>query len=119
MIRAHRDIFDKIFLGLFTTSSDGVLDVGGEIRVHDDIIVKVVFQIFSAFMAAVAVEDAEDLNFRPVRNTSPFLFRLDDIQNDGDTVFVDFTHRADICIGCKWANATESFGWSFAYLEER
>lgn len=57
--RAHQ--VDKVILCLVGSFPDRLLDVSGEFRLQDDIVVKVVLEIFSAFAASMAIIDSKDL----------------------------------------------------------
>jgi hypothetical protein len=60
---------------------------------------QVVFQILSTFAATMAVVYAENLNVRPVLDDWDFGNRVDHVKNDGDSVFVVLTDKADIGVG--------------------
>lgn len=49
---------------------------------------KIVFEIFGAFAAPVAIIYAEDLDIGPVLYRGEFIYWVDYIQDDGDSIFI-------------------------------
>lgn len=57
----------------------------------------------------MAIVDCEYLNLRPLLICYLRLFgsRLDDIENDGDSVLVGLPHETNMCVGCERPNNSE------------
>ena len=67
----------------------------------------------------MAVINGENLDFWPVllRHFWLFHLRLDDVQDDSNTVFVGFSDEADVSIGGEGTDDTETLVWGFWVLE--
>jgi len=72
----------------------GSLDVLWEFRLQYDIVMQVLFQIFGTLIATVSIVDSKYLYFGPLFFWKFWLFHhwLDHVEDDGDTVFVRFSH---------------------------
>lgn len=68
----------------------------------------------------MAVVHAKNLKFRPLflRDLGFFRSRLNDIQNNSDSVFVDFADSPHICVRCERSHRTKGFLGNLACLEE-
>jgi len=96
VIVSHRDILNEVFFGLLAAGCDSVLDVGREFGIHYNVVVQVVFEVFSTFVTTMTIENAEDLNFRPVLNSTCLLLRLDNIKNNSNSIFINFSYCANV-----------------------
>jgi len=72
----------------------GSLDVLWEFRLQYDVVMQVLFQIFSALIATMSIVDSKYLYFGPLIFWKFWFFHhwLDHVEDDGDTVFVGFSH---------------------------
>ncbi len=93
--------------------------VAWKLLLVDDTVVQVVFQVLGALTAAMAVEDSEDLDVRPILNCRVFVWRMNYIEDDCYSVFVVLPDQPDICVGCKAFDAPESFVRDLAVLKVR
>lgn len=55
----------EVLVSLVKTVSDSLVDVKGEMRVSDDVLMKIVSQKLSACQSIVSTEDAEETAPRP------------------------------------------------------
>jgi hypothetical protein len=81
--------------------------------------VQVVFKVLSALMTSMTIKDSENLNFRPIICSISFLLRLDNIENNGNAIFIHFANCANIGISSERSNTTKSLSTSFTHLKER
>ena len=84
LVRSRSDKPQEVVFGLIRTFPDCVWNVMWEGWLQNNIVVQVVFEVFSTLAPTMAVVNAEYLQFRPfVRLYSRLLLRwLDDIEND-------------------------------------
>lgn len=82
-----------------------------EVRLHYDLVVKVLFQVLSALVASVAIVHCEDLNFGPVDLGHFRLFGLGlyHIQDDRYSVLIRFPHQPNMCISRKRSHHPKPF----------
>lgn len=80
---------------------------------------EVLLQVFCTLISSVAIVYSKDLNFRPLFfwHFRFFLFRLDNIQNNGNSVFICFSYQANMRICCKGFNNSEFFICCFWILK--
>ena len=57
---------EKIFLCLDGAVFYSKRYVGWKLRLHNDVVVEIVFQIFSTFVSSMAIKHSKDLNFGPI-----------------------------------------------------
>ena len=75
-----------------------LFDIGWELVLHDNIVVQVFLEVFSALIASMSIIHGKYLNLGPgiVGHLLWLSLGLNDIQNDGDSILVRFTHEADM-----------------------
>ena len=78
---------------------------------------EVVFNELGAFVASVAVEHAEDLDFGPVLDPWVFRGRLDHVQDNRDPVFIRFPYSAYVRIRSETFNRSKAFSRHFRRLK--
>ena len=110
----------EIFFSLLRTLYKSFLNIIGEFRLRDDVIMQVVFQIFCALTASMSIVNSKNLKSRPQLSSNPGLFgwRLYHIQYYWDSVFICFPNCTDISICCKRLYRTECFLRNFTRLEK-
>jgi len=62
--------------------------------------VKVVTEVVRTGCATVAVEYTEEADLRPLDVEVLLALRLQDVEDDGDTIFVVVSDYALVCVGC-------------------
>jgi hypothetical protein len=82
---------------------DGALDVLWKIWLENDVVVEMLFQILCALIASVTVIDRKYLYLGPliVRHFRLFLLRLNNIQNNGNSIFICFSDQTNMGIRSK------------------
>ena len=120
LVRGWTDKVQKLFLCLIWALSDRLWDIFWEFWLQDNIVVKVVFEILSAFASSMAVINTENLQFWPfVRgNFWCFCCRLYYIKNNWYSIFVGFPYNTYICVRCKCFDRTKCLWTNFTSLEE-
>lgn len=88
-----------------------------EFRRQDNVVVKSVFDELGASMAAVTIKHSKDLDFGPRLNAGLFALRLDDIQNNGNPVFIRLAHRSHVGISGETSNSAKRLGANLGGLE--
>jgi len=98
-------------ISLMATLEDGRSHVLGELGAHYYVVVQVLFQVLGALVASVAVVHREDLDLGPLFLCHLRLFqhRLDDVEDNGNSVFVGFANKADVGVGRERLNHSEFF----------
>lgn len=76
---------------------------------HDDVVMKVLFQVLCALVATMAIVHSENLYLWPVRLLDLWLLaeRLDHIQNNGNSVLICLSDKAHMGVGCERLDYTE------------
>ena len=72
-----------------------------------------IFEILSALVPAMPIENSENLNLGPVGHFVCFFLGLDHIENDCNSIFITFAHSANISVGGKRPNTAEGLAASF------
>lgn len=87
-------------LSLGGSIPDCSLNIVGEVRVHDNVQVEIVFQVLGTFTSSMAVKNSENLDLGPqlIIYLRLLKFRLNHIENDCDTIFVCFPDQARVCV---------------------
>lgn len=67
----------------------------------------------------MAVIDPEDLNVRPVLDWRQFIYRVDHIKDDGDSIFVVLADQAYVGVRAESFDCAEPFVRYLAILEVR
>jgi len=111
VLKSH--LLEEFLLCLFCRVLNGQRNVGGEVGRQDYVVVEVVFDELGAFVASVAVEHAEDLDFGPVLDPWVFRCRLDHVQDNRDPVFIRFPHSAYVRIRSETFNRPKAFSRHF------
>ena len=88
-------------------------DVLRKVRRQDYVVVEVVFYKFSAPMTSMPVENPKDLDFRPILNFRSPICRLDNVQDDSDSILIGLPDSSNICIRCETSHSSEGL---IAYL---
>lgn len=70
---------------------------------------EVVFDELGAFVASVAVEHTEDLDFGPELDSWVFGGRLDDVQDNRDPVLIRFPYSAYVRIRSETLDRAKAF----------
>jgi hypothetical protein len=112
LIRTRTHQINEVCLSLVTSFDNRLVDIPWKLRLHDDVVVQVILQVFSTFRSTMSIIDTKDLKFRPLvgRHSWHLISWLNHIQNDRNPVLVSFTHDAYICVCGKCFDCAESFG---------
>jgi hypothetical protein len=96
-------LVDISLVSQFGSFLNCTLHVFREIRLKNDIVVQMFFQILSALVASMPIVDRKDLNLWPevIGHLWFLLLGLDYIQNNCDPVFIHFSHKTNMCISGK------------------
>lgn len=87
-------------------------------RLSQDFNVEFFLEIFSAFVASMAVEDCENLDMRPVWGFRLVgSQRINCVKNNGYSVFVVIPDETTMCVCGETVDTAESFVRSFRKLE--
>lgn len=80
---------------------DCSLYVVWKLWLEDDVVVEVLLEILCTLVTAMTIVNSEDLDLWPLllRNLGLLIGRLDDVEDDGDSVLVGLSHQADVCVG--------------------
>ena len=115
VLKCH--LLEELLFCLFGRVLDGQRNVGGEVGRQNYVVVEVVFDELGAFVASVAVEHAEDLDFGPVLD--PWIFRggLDHVQDNRNPVFIRFPYSAYVRIRSETFNRPKAFSRHFGRLK--
>ena len=97
------------------------LNVLRELLLHNNVVVEVFFQIFSALIASVTIINCENLYFRPIIlwNLVMFSLWLNDVENNRYSVFIWFSNQPNVSVCCERPHNSELFRRSFSILERR
>ena len=81
LVRRWADQLKKVVFCLLRAFVDSLVDIGGELRLQNDVVVEVVFQVLGAPAPTMAVIHAKDLELGPVlrRDSRDFLSRLNHV----------------------------------------
>ena len=114
-----KNFVDVIFIAYLTTLHDGLVHVHGEVWLHDNLIMKVLFQILGALIAAMTIINRENLDLRPliIGNFGLLCGRLNNVENDSDSVLICFPHETNMCVGCERPDDSEPLIAGFWVLE--
>lgn len=101
-----KHLLDVVSVCLMATSHYGIFDILGELVLHDDVVVQVFLEVLSTLVASMAIVHGKYLNLRPlvVGDFLRLCLRLNDVQNDCDSVLVGFTHEADVSVSSEGAH---------------
>ena len=94
---------DVVHICYLASFIDCRINICWEFRLHNDIVMEVLFQVFCTLVASVAIVDSEYLNL------GPFIFGdfgllaqgLDHIKNDCDPVLICFSDKANMGVCCE------------------
>ena len=110
VLRSYLSSFDqvhKVSLTLLKSTSDGFLWELREILILNDKIVQVVSQVVSACCTTMAIKDAKEADLGPLNIQILFALRLQNVENNGDSVLIIITNDTLISIGSvRFDNAT-------------
>jgi len=96
---SHLDQVDKAALTLFKSTDNGLVGELREVFVLHDEIVQVVSQVIGTGGASMAVENAEKADLGPLDVEVLLALWLEDVEDDGDTVFIVVSDDSLVCIG--------------------
>jgi hypothetical protein len=111
------NLLEKVLLSFDSGCIDCLFKVLGKLRLHNNVIVKVIFDELGTLVSAMPIEDPKNLNLGPVWNPWLSLLRLDHIQNDRDSILIGFPDRANIGICGKRSNCAKGLRWDFTRLK--
>ena len=86
-----------------TSFYDGSVDVKRKVRLHDDLVMEMLFEVLSTLVASVAIIHGENLKFGPFSLWYFWFFWqwLDNIQDDSNSILVSFSNQPNMCVGRK------------------
>ena len=102
------DIVIIAHLGAFHNS---LVYVHREIWLHNDLIMKMLFQVLSALVSTMTIIYREYLNFGPLFIGNFWLLCgwLNDVKNNSNTIFIGFPDETNMCVGCERPYNSEPF----------
>lgn len=85
---------DVFVISFMTSLHNCCIYVVREIWLHYDLVMKVFFEVLCALITTMTIINSKNLDFGPVLLGHFWLFQLwlDDVQDNGDTVFVGFSN---------------------------
>lgn len=89
----HLNQVDEVSLTLLEACEDGLLRVGGELLILYHKVVEVIAQVVGTSSTAMTVKDPEKADLWPL-SCELLVLGLEDVQDNGHTVFVVFTNDA-------------------------
>ena len=97
------DHLQEVVLGLIGALLDCFHDIVWERWLENDIVVKVIFEIFSTLAATVTIVDTKNLKFWPlIVGHSWGLDRgLNHVEDDRDPVLICLPDSTNVCICCE------------------
>ena len=110
--------FDQIYetsLALFKPVNNGLLWELREVFVLDDKIVEIISKIVSTGSSSMPIEDSKKADLRPLNVEVLLALGLQNVENNGHSVFVVVSDNALISVSCvRLDNSTlllRGFGW--------
>jgi hypothetical protein len=90
-----------------------------EFVLHDNVIMQVLFKVFSALVTSVTIVDRKYLNLGPliVRYLLSLGLRLYNIQDDGNSILVRLANETDVSVRSKGAHRAKLLLCSLRILE--
>lgn len=88
-----------------------LLDIMRKVRLHDYVVVQMLFQIFSALVATMAVVYGKNLDLRPFvfRKFWLFLLRLYNVKYNRNPILICLSHQPHMSVGSKRFNNAKLF----------